>query len=240
MKLRVDLHVHSAASHDGRMTIEEIICAARSAGLQAVAICDHERVLPPQLPRDDGFLVIPGVEFSMPGGHLLGLFLTQPVEKGTWSETVDAIHRSGGLAVLAHPFQRSVAPEALHEIATLLDGAEVYNARAARKNPRANMQAAAFVERHGLLPFAGSDAHVVREVGNAGVELQVEAADLASIRAALERGDGVPFGRRGRELDVARSQWTALQKRRAGARARCRWALFAGKCLWNDLRKKGE
>ena len=42
MILTLDLHVHSAASHDGRLTPTQIIAAARAAGLDGVAICDHD------------------------------------------------------------------------------------------------------------------------------------------------------------------------------------------------------
>ena len=44
MRLTLDLHLHSQASPDGRMTVEEIAAAARARGLHGVAVCDHDVV----------------------------------------------------------------------------------------------------------------------------------------------------------------------------------------------------
>ena len=37
MELRLDLHTHSAASADGRMSVEEIVAEARKKGLGGAA-----------------------------------------------------------------------------------------------------------------------------------------------------------------------------------------------------------
>ena len=102
MRLTLDLHLHSQASPDGRMTVEEIAAAARARGLHGVAVCDHDVVYtgPTEV---DGVLLIPGVEFSTEHGHLLGLFVRQPMVYTTWEETTQAVRRLGGLTVLAHP-----------------------------------------------------------------------------------------------------------------------------------------
>ena len=78
MRLRLDLHTHSAASPDGRMSIDELVRAAKAAGLDGVAVTDHDAVLTDP-PTYDDFLVIPGCEFSTEYGHLLGLFLREPI-----------------------------------------------------------------------------------------------------------------------------------------------------------------
>lgn len=44
----------------------------------------------------DGVLLIPGVEFSTEHGHLLGLFVRQPMVYTTWEETTQAVRRLGG------------------------------------------------------------------------------------------------------------------------------------------------
>ena len=78
MTLTLDLHIHSAASHDGRLTLPEIAALAAAAGLDGVAVCDHDVVLT-EAPEDFGVLIIPGAEFSTEHGHLLGRFLTAPI-----------------------------------------------------------------------------------------------------------------------------------------------------------------
>lgn len=94
MKLTLDLHVHSDASFDGRMSVRQIALLAKARGIDGVAICDHDVVYtgPTEV---EGVLIIPGAEFSTEHGHLLGLFLTAPIQHTTWKETVQAIHDQG-------------------------------------------------------------------------------------------------------------------------------------------------
>jgi len=87
----VDLHLHTTAS-DGVMTPSEIVRYAKSKGLQAIAITDHDTIegLEEGLLEGEkiGFEVVPGVEISAeysPGSmHLLGYFLDihDPLLKG--------------------------------------------------------------------------------------------------------------------------------------------------------------
>ena len=123
MRLTLDLHLHSQASPDGRMTVEEIAAAARTRGLHGVAVCDHDVVYtgPTEV---DGVLLIPGVEFSTEHGHLLGLFIRQPMVYTTWEETTQAVRRLGGLTVLAHPFQHRKEEGELVPLVPYLDGME--------------------------------------------------------------------------------------------------------------------
>ena len=244
MELKLDLHVHSAASPDGRMSVEEIVAAAREKGLKGAAICDHDVLFRPEaglaLPED--FLLIPGEEFSTEYGHILGLFLTEPVLWTEVGELLEGIRVQGGLAVLAHPFERSADEARLAPILPLLDGIEVWNGRANRKNPEANAQAARFAAERGLPGFAGSDAHLPGEIGNGYVTINLpEPAGKLSpeaVKAALLAPGNPVSGQNGRHLDVARSQHTKLKKQRAPLRARLKWVLFAAKCAAEDLRRR--
>ncbi len=88
MNLRADLHVHTTAS-DGQRTPEQVVEMARTLGLRAIAITDHETTLgawPAQRAAEGTELtVVPGVEISVesPQGeiHILGYFL-QPEGNG--------------------------------------------------------------------------------------------------------------------------------------------------------------
>ncbi len=79
---RADLHVHTTAS-DGTSTPAEVVALARSRGLQAIAVTDHDTVagLAPAraAARRSGLEVVAGVELSVdaPRGelHLLGYFV---------------------------------------------------------------------------------------------------------------------------------------------------------------------
>lgn len=230
-QLRLDLHVHSQASFDGRMTVEEIVAAARAKGMDGVAICDHDVVYtgPTEV---DGMLIIPGVEFSTERGHLLGLFVDRPMVYTTWKETVAAIHQAGGLAVLAHPFERGERD--LEALRPDLDGLEAWNSRANRKYPKANDKAFLQALLWGLPYTAGSDAHVRQEVGNGYTTLCVKEATLPAIRAALAAGEGRWHGKESSALHVAQSQYTKLRKTHAPLWRYGKWAAFVLRCLWQD------
>lgn len=233
--LRLDLHVHSEASPDGRMSLDELVAAARAAGLDGCAVTDHDVTLT-DAPVYDDFLLIPGCEFSTEYGHLLGLFLRAPIGKLSFARTVRAIHEQGALAVLAHPYEHTRTPPHIDTLAPLLDGVEVWNGRAERKIRDANALAARFAEVHGLRPFAGSDAHLPGEIGNGTITVSVPGAPtLAAVRQALLNAPAAVEGKRGASLDVARSQYTRLQKRRARPAAYAKWLLFAGKCAAEDF-----
>jgi 3',5'-nucleoside bisphosphate phosphatase len=78
----VDLHLHTTAS-DGVLSPSEIVRYAKTKGLQAIAITDHDTIegLEEGLSEGEriGFEVIPGIEISAehsPGSmHILGFFL---------------------------------------------------------------------------------------------------------------------------------------------------------------------
>ncbi|MCI8481078.1 MAG: hypothetical protein HFG08_09450 [Oscillibacter sp.] len=234
MELRLDLHVHSCRSPDGCMSLAEIVERARAAGLSGAAVCDHDLALtdPPVFPD---FLLIPGVEVSTEYGHLLGLFVTGPVKAWSLRQAVDIIHGQGGLAVLAHPFERSRDAARLEPIVPLLDGAEVWNGRADRKIRQANALAEAFARAHGLRPFAGSDAHLPQEIGNGVTAVEAEALTLAAAKTALLAGEARISGRRSRAWYTARSQLNKRRKTGAGPGAYVKWGAFALKCLAQDL-----
>lgn len=249
MRALLDLHIHSRASADGRMSGTEIWKRAREAGLQGVAITDHDVLYRPDGTEPPDLLVIPGEEFSTEFGHLLGLFLNAPIPfsrrtgraldaPGGVRELIEAIHAQGGLAVLAHPFERDSDDRRLLPLVPLLDGVEGWNGRANRKHPDANAKAVRFAKAHGLPVLAGSDAHLPREIGNGVLTLEVEALTQEAVKTALLAGNGAVSGRDGRHTDVARSQLTKLNKTGAGLGKRLKWLAFAGKCAAEDLRGK--
>jgi len=78
----IDLHAHTSAS-DGTYSPKELVTLAKSEGIEAIAITDHDTIegVPEALEAGEkiGLEVIPGVEISIdhqPGSmHVLGLFL---------------------------------------------------------------------------------------------------------------------------------------------------------------------
>ena len=237
MEIRLDMHIHSQYSPDGVMTLSEIVQRARAAGLHGVAICDHDHVLPDteRATEYPGVLLIPGVEVSTDIGHLLGWFVTEPVTARTFPEAVAEIHAQGGIAVLAHPFEHTTSPARAETAARYVDGLEVWNSRAERKNRRANAMAAEFAAAHGLRGFAGSDAHPPAEIGNGVTILHADALTPDSVKAALLSGAVGTEGRRSKAFWTAVSQYRRRRKCKAGLLSYCKWAAFAVKCVFEDM-----
>lgn len=258
MELKLDLHLHSAASADGRMTVEQIVAEARKRGLNGVAITDHNVRYVPADPadaargmeiRDGGFVVIAGEEFFTEYGHLVGLFMTEAIptdaDRGgpvnarlPFAEAAEKLRAQGALAILAHPFERSPSEQTVEGLLPMLDAVEAFNARAAAKYPDANDRAAAFAAAHGLPVTAGSDAHLPREVGNGYTVLEAEALTPEAIRAAILRPGNPCHGQEGRRTDAARSQFTRLRRAGVGPLRWGAWLLYAGRCLLRDLTRK--
>ena len=239
MEIKLDLHVHSQRSPDGIMTMEEIASLAKARGLNGAAICDHDLALldPPEM---DDFLIIPGIEVSTQFGHLLGLFITAPVETRDFFEAVDVIHAQGGLAVLAHPFEHSRDGSRLAPAVSRLDGIEVWNSRADRKIHDANALALSFAQVCRLRPFGGSDAHCPQEVGNGFTIVEAEALTPDAVKAALLGENANVSGKRSKAWYAARSQFTKRRKTGAGPLAYIKWAAFAVKCCLQDIFWRGD
>ena len=239
MEIKLDLHVHSRRSPDGIMTLEEIVELARAKGLNGAAICDHDLALL-EAPEFDDFLLIPGIEVSTQFGHLLGLFITGPVDTRDFFQAAEAIHAQGGLAVLAHPFEHSRDGSRLAPAVPLLDGIEVQNSRADRKIYDANALAVSFAQVCRLRPFGGSDAHCPREVGNSFTAVEAEEPTLAAVKAALMTGEVRVQGRRSRAWYAARSQLTKRLRTGAGPLSYVKWAAFAARCCVQDIVWRGD
>jgi predicted metal-dependent phosphoesterase TrpH len=167
-----DPHVHTTFS-DGRHTPAEVLeRAAGVANLDVVAITDHDCI--------DGALeavrfarsralrteVIVGAEVSSRDGHVVGLFLHEPVPRDmSAADTVLAIHDQGGLAIAVHPFRRPGA-EGVAELATTLgfDAVELLNGSPTPRGRAANRRARTLVVR-GKALTGGSDAHIKEMLG---------------------------------------------------------------------------
>jgi hypothetical protein len=97
-------HVHTVRS-DGRGTLDDVVRAAREAGLQFVVIADHNVLELGDSGWRDGVLVIPASEISAPYGHVVGIGLEREVYKDErQKDTLGTVATLGGESVLAHPF----------------------------------------------------------------------------------------------------------------------------------------
>ncbi|XGI83620.1 CehA/McbA family metallohydrolase [Halorutilales archaeon Cl-col2-1] len=185
LRLKVDLHVHSDASHDGRSSVESILERASEIGLDAVAITDHDSISESlrahEIASEYDIISIPGVEISTSDGHLLALGIEDLPEIGMpIDETVERVRDLGGLAVVPHPFQRT-----RHGAGKVddCDAMEVYNSRLL--TGRSNRKARKYAEANGFTQVGGSDAHTVSMVGRTYTEI------LTTIDSKIETSENV-------------------------------------------------
>ena len=201
--LAVELHTHSAASHDGRDPVELLLAQARAVDLDALAVTDHDAIEASleavELAPSYDLIGIPGIEISSADGHILGLGVTELIPpRLSFGETLSRIREQGGIAVIPHPFQPSrsgVAPNISRDELASADAIEIYNSRLL--TGRANRKAEGFARSRGLSMTAGSDAHISEMVGQAVTLVDSNPSDdVAGILEAIERGRTVVNGKR--------------------------------------------
>ena len=169
LTVAIDPHVHSDDSYDGHEPIELILEHASDIDLDGVVITDHDEIgeslRAAELAPEFGLIGIPGVEVSTAHGHVLALGVEERPERGRpFVETVEEVRELGGVAVVAHPFQRSRHGVKKRYIKDC-DAVEVYNSMlfTGYRNRRANR----FAERRGYPKIGASDAHYLPNVGRA-------------------------------------------------------------------------
>ena len=99
----IDLHTHTTAS-DGVDAPAALLARAAGAGLEAVAITDHDTCdgwREAQAAAGDGLELIGGVELSVQGAHLLGYFFEAPPPPDflAWLDSLRANRRRRNLAI---------------------------------------------------------------------------------------------------------------------------------------------
>lgn len=160
---KIDLHTHSVASPDGSLATEHYRRALERGRLDCVAVTDHNTIsFALELQKELGkSRVIIGEEITTSEGEIIGLYLKKVVPAGlTPAETVENIHRQGGLVYVPHPFEtvrKGITMETLEEICSDVDIIEIRNGRAMFQNFAAS--AAAWAIAHDIPGAASSDAH---------------------------------------------------------------------------------
>lgn len=164
----IDFHIHSKYSFDCFLEPSRIVELARKAGLNGLAIADHDTMagvaefksLAPDL------YIIPAQEITTSQGDCIGLFLKEEIQKKDDIEwNIRQIRLQGGLAVLAHPFKW---PHLIRDNGFLrqFDAIEIFNARNNIPVPYLeNFLANKAVNGLGLAFVAGSDTHEGFELG---------------------------------------------------------------------------
>ena len=230
-----DPHCHTTAS-DGMVEPADLVRDAVAAGLDLIAVCDHDTMtaVGEVAARGEaaGLAVVRGQEITTrwPGQtHLLGWFLERPVRsRMSIEDTVDAIHDQGALAVIPHPFMltyfASAQPGMLLRLLERrsVDGIEVVHPSPMGPGRRAALEAFYEAHRERLGARLGSsDSHfgrhdlcqVVTEFDGSTAENFRQAVLARRTRPRVRRRSTVPTPL------ALRQQWRSLvllPLRRAG------------------------
>jgi hypothetical protein len=174
VRVRVDLHMHSAASFDCRVPEEEVWRRCRALGLGPIFVTDHDTI--------DGALrlqqahpgeVVVGQEITTRDGEIIGLFLERKIPSGLpASQAIALIKGQGGIVYLQHPYdegRRSLKAAEIERLSPMFDVVEVFNGRSDSVSNRRAEELCAILD---VPAGAGSDAHRKGEIGRAFVEMR--------------------------------------------------------------------
>lgn len=200
--MKIDLHVHTTAySPCSAMAPDEMMRAAKEAGLDGICLTEHNKIWPVEEARAlrarHGLAVFRGMEITTTGGDILVFgFEEEPLEM--WSPAVlkAKVDRVGGVAIAAHPFRGFLlfGFSALHmNLEDAMDnptfsyvhGLETCNSMATDDE---NDLARRVAEGLGLLRAGGSDAHQTQAVGACLTCFEDRITDETELVAAILSG----------------------------------------------------
>ena len=194
----IDTHCHTKYSYDNWLEPLDQIRRAKALGLDGAVITEHysyEASAPvEQVGRDEGFLILRGVEIATDRGHLLAY----GVEDDGWNiwgrdsylpleEVIARINELGGICAPAHPFRNVGLASLMEGLLELKEIAAVesHNGVNSESDNELAMQAAVTLE---LPTLGGSDCHKTAAVGRCATEFSQPVHDMASFIAAVKRG----------------------------------------------------
>ncbi|HEY7350915.1 MAG TPA: PHP-associated domain-containing protein [Ktedonobacterales bacterium] len=205
---RADVHMHSVYS-DGLGAIQDILAfVSQQRDLDVIAITDHNTIEGALRARElackqrASFEVIVGEEVSTREGHLLTLFIERRIPPGLSVErSIELAHEQGGIAIIAHPFNRVFRHSIQREVVNRLkhaafeaqpDGIETLNGSFAGIGS-SRLAMARNRQRYGWPETGSSDAHTVTAIGCAFTWFAGTSAD--DLRASLLDCTTMPGGR---------------------------------------------
>ena len=187
--------MHTSCSRRVTASAEEMYASAKAKGLDKIAVTDHNTLKGAlSLAEKDPDFIIVGEEITCDApGEIIGLFLKEAVPEGkNAAYTLDALHEQNAFIFIPHPFAPFhffCPPEFILKIADRIDAIEIRNGR---NFHLLNTCAAAFSFFSKLRGICGSDAHLQKDVGKAGMLLpKFSTAD--ELRSSLQAAK--PFGR---------------------------------------------
>lgn len=201
----IDLHTHThPLSHDSSVTPDDLIVAAKRAGLDGICLTEHDFFWEPDAVHDLGvrhnFLVLAGVEVNTQYGHILVFGLERFVYgMHRIDDLVRMVADADGAMVAGHPYRRQLPfelekegdwSEALertirNDSYLHVNAIETFNGRGSR---RQNDFSTEVCLRLGLPETAGSDTHSLTDVGTCATEFDVPIENVRDLINELKLG----------------------------------------------------
>ncbi|MEW5888078.1 MAG: PHP domain-containing protein [Pseudomonadota bacterium] len=194
----IDTHCHTKYSYDNWLEPLDLIRRARAIGLDGIVVTEHhsyEASAPVEaIGREEGLLVLRGVEISTDKGHLLAY----GVRDDGWNiwgrdnylpmeAVIERLTDLGAICVPAHPFREMGACSLLEGLFDLkgIAAVETHNGG----NREADNDLAIVAAGHlGLPALGGSDCHKAAAAGRCATYFSVPVNDMAGFIAAVRQG----------------------------------------------------
>ena len=223
---KADLQLHSDLG-DGLSSIEEILESAERAGLDVIALTDHDDIRGAFQLRDlasrrsSPVDVVPGVEVTTRSGHLLALWVEDEIPMfRSLAQALARIHQAGGVAIVPHPLSYltfSIGEGALRQLAAYRDDSRMVDAIELR-NPsyagRVRASRALWLNRHVLrvAETGSSDAHHAALVGTCWTDFPGSTSEdlRGALRAHATTADGRGWTLREHLDGAAKQQWRSM------------------------------
>ena len=194
----IDCHCHTRLSNDNYLEPLVLVQRAKALGLDGIVVTEHHSIEISEpvehIGREEGLLVLRGVEISTDRGHLLA-FGVNDDSWNIWGRNnyiplqplIEHINSLGGMCVPAHPFREFGLASLLEGLLdlTAIAGVETHNGGNVDSDNDLAMQAAACME---LPTLGGSDCHKEEAIGRCATEFRAPVTDMASFIAAVRQG----------------------------------------------------
>ncbi len=167
--MKVDFHLHTKYSPDSLSSLRYFRKECIKRSIMPI-ITDHNTIEGAlkykKLYKD----VIIGEEIKANSGEIIGIFLNEAIPKGlSMHETLSLIKSQGALSYVPHPFDL-MRKSAVKKIDFKADIIEVFNSRVIKQ--QYNKMAEGFADKNKLAKAAGSDAHLISEIGTSYADME--------------------------------------------------------------------
>jgi len=192
---KIDMHIHSVFGKDSIIGPNELVPAARQAGLDAVCVTEHHDYALSQ-PFDEislktGFPILRGLEYKAKEGHLLiyGVKMgrSDMLPQMPMQHVIDWVNNRNGIAVPAHPYQRDMFNSCLGDRLLALKNLWAIETLNGSASEPENNQAGQVADQLKTGKIGGSDAHGPSSIGKAYTIFPEPVTSIAELVSALKK-----------------------------------------------------